>query len=71
MNKEVAEFIIYIINEISNTRNLYPSQIYKVLEKTDCINGYLAPLYDVLHTMSSAGVVNDVIEYVKARGQTL
>lgn len=71
MSWETTEFIIYIINEIANSQEKYPSHVYKVLQKTDCINNYLAPFYDVLHTRSSQSVVEDVLEFIKMKGVSL
>lgn len=71
MSREVTEFVIYIINEISNVKNIYPSKIYSVLDKTGCIKDYLVPFYDVLHTLSSQQVVDDVLEYISVRGEVL
>ena len=62
MSREVAEFVIYIINEIANNRGKTTPQVYKVLSKTGCISNYLVPFYDVLHTMSSQSVAEDVLE---------
>ena len=41
MTKESAEFVIYIINFLAHSLKKYPSEIYKVLESTNCINEYL------------------------------
>lgn len=71
VTKEVAEFVIYIINEIADLYNQSTSKVYCVLENTGCINDYLVPFYDVLHTMSSGSVAEDVIEYIKARGASI
>jgi len=71
LQKKQAEFVIYIINEIANKKHKMSSQIYKVLQKTNCIKEYLVPMYDVLHTLSSETVVNDVCEFVKNRGENL
>ncbi|SDB28979.1 Protein of unknown function [Ruminococcaceae bacterium FB2012] len=71
MSRETTEFVIYIINEVANTRGLYPSKVYKVMESTGCISKYLIPFYDVLHSMSSQSVVEDVLEYVTSRGESL
>ena len=67
MSPEI-EFVIYMINEVANRNNLYPSYVYKVLDETGCIKDYLIPFYDVLHTMSSESVARDIMEYVKLRG---
>lgn len=71
MTREKLEFVVYIINEIANKSQKYPSHVYKILKKTDCIEKYLVPFYDILHTMSSEMVVKDVIEYVEARGEKI
>lgn len=71
MSRQTTEFVIYIINEVANSRGLFPSRVYRVMDQTGCINEYLVPFYDVLHTMSSQSVVEDVIEYVNSRGGSL
>ena len=53
MTDETAEFVIYIINAIANAKSLYPSHVYKTLQETGCIQKYLVPFYDVLHTMGT------------------
>lgn len=68
---EIAEFVIYIINEIANLTGKTTSKVYQVLSETDCIRNYLAPCYDVLHTMSSQSIVEDVLNYVRLRGEAI
>lgn len=43
MSRETTEFVIYIINEVANARDLYPSEVYKEMERTGCISKYLIP----------------------------
>ena len=71
MRTPEAEFVIYMVNEVANRNNIYTSQAYKAMEKTGCISDYLVPFYDVLHTMSSESVANDIMEYIQTRGITL
>lgn len=71
MSREVAEFVIYIINEVANIQGKSTSQVYKIMDKTGCIKEYLVPFYDVLHTMSSESVADDVIEFVSKRGESI
>ena len=68
---ESAEFVIYIINFLAHSLKKYPSEIYKVLESTNCINEYLVPFYDVLHTMGTEMIAEDVKKFVKNRGSSL
>ncbi len=71
MSREATEFIIYIINEVANRNGLYPSQVYRELDKSGCIQQYLVPFYDVLHTMSSESIAEDVINYARVRGAAI
>ena len=71
MSRETTEFIIYIINEIANIHGKSTSAVYRILTQTGCIQKYLAPFYDVLHTMSSQAIVDDIEKYVSARGGSL
>lgn len=68
MTREITELVIYMIHELANANAEAPSEIYKVLESTGCIRDYLVPFYDVLHTMSSESVMDDVKEFVESRG---
>lgn len=71
MNREETEFVIYIINEVANMLDKYPSNVYKAMNKTGCIRDYLVPLYDILHTMNSRTVASDVLKYVESRGVSI
>ena len=69
MDKDTASFIIYIIHKIARRNSLTPSQVYRLLNKTECINKYLVPCYDVLHTMSADAVADDALLWVKNHGE--
>ena len=71
MSKDTTEFIVYIIHEIANRLQIYPSAVYRALEKADCIQKYLIPCYDVLHTMSTQCIADNVLEYLRVRGVEL
>lgn len=71
MNRDETEFVIYIINEVANIKGLSTSRVYKAMKETECINEYLLPFYDVLHTLSSENVADDVIEFIEKRGVTI
>ena len=71
MDKEVFSFVIYIIHACANRWNLSPSAVYRTMKQTDCVSGYLAPHYDVLHTQGTEYVVDDIREYLKNRGVTV
>ncbi|MDY4829712.1 MAG: DUF3791 domain-containing protein [Campylobacter sp.] len=53
--------MIYIIHKIARRNSLTPSQVYRLLNKTECISKYLVPCYNVLHTMSTDAVADDAL----------
>ena len=68
MNKETFSFVIYMIHACANKWQKYPSEIYRLLTNAGCIDQYLVPYYDVLHTQSTDYVVDDIKEYLGIRG---
>ena len=68
MNKETLESVIYLIHACSHKWGQSPACVYKKLQKADCIDEYLIPHYEVLHTQSTDFVVTDIEEYLEARG---
>ena len=67
MTNKSAKFIIYMINELSNVYSCPTSKIYHILDKVKCIDNYLVPFYDVLHTMGVEALVDDITEYICKR----
>jgi len=37
-------------------------------EKSDILDSYVIPCYDVLHTQGKNYIVNDILDYMKKRG---
>lgn len=68
MDKNTAEFVIYIINKVANICEVSSSKVYKALESVGCIDDYLVDYYDILHTMSAEHVAYEVLDYAKQRG---
>ena len=68
MNKDSFSFVVYMIHACANKWEKMPSEVYKVLQKSGCIDKYLVPHYDVLHTQSSAYIIDDIKEYLDIRG---
>ena len=68
MDKNIFEFVIYIIHACADKWNMMPSEVYKLLDSNDCINEFLVLNYDVLHTQSTANTVDDLREYLNVRG---
>ena len=68
MTKEVFEFVIYMIHACAQKWGQSPSVVYKRMQNAGCIEDYLVPHYDVLHTQGTSFVVEDIEDYLKMRG---
>ena len=68
MNKDSFSFVIYMIHACADAWNKRPSKVYKILQSTGCIGGFLVPNYDILHTQSTAYIIEDIQEYLRVRG---
>lgn len=62
-------FIIYIIHKIARRNSLTPSQVYRLLNKTECISKYIVTCYDVPHTMSADAVADNALLWAKNHGE--
>lgn len=70
MNEDNFSFAVYMIHACADRWNTTPSKVYAALEKSGCLDNYIIPYYDVLHTQSTDYVVHDIGEYLKDRGVT-
>ncbi|MDE5718197.1 MAG: DUF3791 domain-containing protein [Lachnospiraceae bacterium] len=63
------EFVIFCIENIAEKLRKRADQIYVVLtEKSNILNDYIVPEYEMLHTQGKEYIVNDIIEVMKERG---
>ena len=68
MDKDSLSFVVYMIHRCANQWGMSPSGVYRLLEQSGCIQSYLVPHYDVLHTQSSGYVLDDIQQYLQKRG---
>ena len=68
MNKDSLAFVVYMIHRCANQWGLSPAKVYRMLDESGCIQTYLVPHYDVLHTQSSGYVLEDIQQYLQKRG---
>lgn len=71
MNESTMTFTVYMIHELANAKGIAPGKVYKILKQSGCIDDYLVPHYDVLHTMGSQYLMDDISGYVASRGGSL
>lgn len=65
MNQDSFSFVVYMIHACADRWNTSPSRVYCALKRSGCLDHYLVPNYDILHTQSTDYVVEDITEYLK------
>lgn len=66
--KEELEFSIFIIHQLAEKWNKTPSEVYKILNTSKILDDYIIKFYDVLHTMGSLALIDDITGFVQDRG---
>lgn len=63
------EFAIFCIENIAVKLGVSAEKVYDALtEKSDILNDYIIPEYEILHTQGKEYIVDDIIEVMKERG---
>ncbi|MED9996309.1 MAG: DUF3791 domain-containing protein [Paludibacteraceae bacterium] len=71
MNANTLEFITYCISGLSLRLNIPQSEVYNKLKTSGILYDYLIPSYDVLHTFSSAYLMEDLEDFMREKGVLL
>lgn len=67
MTQDIFSFVIYLIHACANLWNETPAKVYNALKKSGCIEKYLVPNYEILHTQGTNYLVQDISSYLKSR----
>ena len=68
-NSKELEFAIFCIENVAAALGVNAEQVYEAFaEKSDILNGYIVPEYEILHTQSRDYIANDLIDIMKERG---
>lgn len=63
------EFAIFCIENVAAKLGVSAEKVYEALaEKSDILNDYIIPEYEILHTQGKEYIVDDIIEVMKERG---
>ncbi|GBU21378.1 hypothetical protein R80B4_01267 [Fibrobacteres bacterium R8-0-B4] len=67
--RKQLEFAVFCIENIAERLGKPGNEVYAMLaEKSDILDGYIIPCYDVLHTQGKGYIVNDILEYMRREG---
>lgn len=68
-NFQELEFAVFCIENVAERLGVAAERVYQAFaEKSDILNGYIVPEYEVLHTQSREYIVNDLLDVMKERG---
>lgn len=68
-NSSELEFVVFCIENVAAKLGVDAERVYEALtKKSDILNGYIVPEYEVLHTQSKEYIVDDLLEVMKERG---
>lgn len=68
-NSNELEFAIFCIENVAARLGVGAERVYQAFtQKSDILNGYIVPEYEILHTQSLDYIVEDLIDVMKERG---
>ncbi|HIY18580.1 MAG TPA: DUF3791 domain-containing protein [Candidatus Blautia avistercoris] len=68
-NTDELEFAVFCIENIARKLGKTGEEVYRALaEKTNILDGYIIPGYEMLHTQSKEYIVDDIISLMAERG---
>ncbi|MDO4292488.1 MAG: DUF3791 domain-containing protein [Eubacteriales bacterium] len=68
-NSNELEFAVFCIENVAAKLGVNAELVYQAFtEKSDILNGYIVPEYEILHTQSREYIVNDLLDVMKERG---
>ena len=68
-NSRELEFAVFCIENVAAKLGVGAERVYQAFtEKSDILNGYIVPEYEVLHTQSREYIVDDLLDVMKERG---
>lgn len=68
-NSNELEFAIFCIENVAAKLGVDAERVYQAFtQKSDILNGYIVPEYEILHTQSLDYIVEDLLDVMKERG---
>lgn len=67
-NSRELEFAVFCIENVAAKLGVDAERVYQAFtEKSDILNGYIVPEYEVLHTQSKEYIVDDLLDVMRER----
>lgn len=69
MTNEQLEFSVFCIESVAEKLGINGNEVYRMLNTEEHIlDDYIVSNFEVLHTQSKEYIVDDIIDYLKAKG---
>lgn len=69
MSKDELEFTVFCIENVGEKLGISGDMTYQLLsKKSNILQAYILPNYEILHTQGKEYIVEDIIEYMQAEG---
>ena len=69
INENTLEFAVFCVEMLSKELNTTGDKVYDLLTvKSDLLDSYILPCYEMLHTQSREYIVNDLLEVMRQKG---
>ena len=67
-NSNELEFAVFCIENVAAKLGVNAARVYQAFtEKSDILNGYIVPEYEMLHTQSREYIVDDLLDVMKEK----
>lgn len=66
--REEINFSVFVLYRLAEAWGISVPVVYQKLAQADIMQGYIIPCYDVLHTLGSQYLVEDITELARERG---
>ena len=68
-NSSELEFAVFCIENVAAKLGVDAERVYRTFTgKSNILNGYIVPEYEVLHTQSREYIIDDLLDVMKERG---
>jgi hypothetical protein len=69
--KREIDFGIFLIHRIAESVRKPVPEVYRVLDETGILDGYVFKHYDTLHTLGEQYLVDDVVGFAREKGAAI
>ena len=69
MTYNQLDFATYCIGSVAERLGLNQLTVYEKLKRSNILDGYIIPAYDVLHTYGGEYITDELVDCLKEKGE--